>query len=445
MSFPAPIQESINSAIATRFSYEDKEVERLTHYLFRYPAKFHPPIVRALIEEYTRSDECILDPFCGSGSLLVEARVSGRHSVGTDIDPIAVFASKVKTHRFNATHLKTSCERIRLKLAKHERSKQEYELRQFTDMAERRFDEASKREKLWIPSIPNIFHWFRRYVVIDLSRIYREIQRLDAPATHRDFLLLCFASIIRGASNADPVPVSGLEVTAHMKRRDEEGRLINPFQLFYRTMNRSLCAVTEFRERSRSETRVSVFKANAFSLSSKLRSSVDAAITSPPYHNAVDYYRRHKLEMFWLGFTKTQTDRLALLPQYIGRPGVSSCPNLMLLDAKRARSALAWEKEIRKDSPTRANAFRQYVSSMLKVIDQLAHVLAKGKYAIFVVGHSSWNGHELPTADLFTELASARFRLVEQFWYPVLNRYMSYTRHNGANINKEYILVFRKR
>jgi hypothetical protein len=77
----------------------------------------------------------------------------------------------------------------------------------------------------------------------------------------------------------------------------------------------------------------------------------------------------------------------------------------MLLDAKRAQLALAWEKKIRRDSPRRATAFRQYVSSMLRVIDELGRILTSQKYAIFVVGHSAWNGHELPTADLFIELA----------------------------------------
>lgn len=77
MSFPLNTTHAEKPLTTKRFRYVDKEVERLTHYLFRYPAKFHPPIVRALIEEYTARDECVLDPFCGSGSMLVEARVSG--------------------------------------------------------------------------------------------------------------------------------------------------------------------------------------------------------------------------------------------------------------------------------------------------------------------------------------------------------------------------------
>ena len=40
---------------------------RYTHYLFRYPAKFHPPIAQALLERYTEPGDWVHDGFCGSG------------------------------------------------------------------------------------------------------------------------------------------------------------------------------------------------------------------------------------------------------------------------------------------------------------------------------------------------------------------------------------------
>jgi hypothetical protein len=60
-----------------------------------------------------------------------------------------------------------------------------------------------------VPAIPNLFHRFRRYVMVDLARIKKEITELTARKAERDFFLLCFASIIRAASNADPVPSPG--------------------------------------------------------------------------------------------------------------------------------------------------------------------------------------------------------------------------------------------
>src|SRR4051812_36391097 len=81
---------------------------RLTHYLFRYPAKFHPPVVRALIEKYTEPGDVILDPFCGSGTLLVEAATMNRRSIGLDIDPVAVAVTNAKVHRYAAHHLQAN-------------------------------------------------------------------------------------------------------------------------------------------------------------------------------------------------------------------------------------------------------------------------------------------------------------------------------------------------
>jgi len=65
-----------------------------------------------------------------------------------------------------------------------------------------------------------------------------------------------------------------------------------------------------------------------------------------------------------------------------------------------------------------------------------------GSPAVLVVGHSSWNNSKIPTTELFGEIAGSAFTLREVLWYPIKNRYMSYSRHNGADINREYVLAF---
>src|SRR5262245_2687564 len=91
-----------------RLRFDSAREARLTHYLFRYPAKFHPPVAAALIRQYTRRGDVILDPFCGSATLLVEARVLHRHGIGLDVDPVAAFIAGVKTRRIGARSLKRS-------------------------------------------------------------------------------------------------------------------------------------------------------------------------------------------------------------------------------------------------------------------------------------------------------------------------------------------------
>ena len=279
-------------------------------------------------------------------------------------------------------------------------------------------------------------------MVIDLARILEQIEQADIPGTHQAFFRLVFASIVRKSSNADPVPVSGLEVTGHMKRIDAEGRVINPFELFSNAVEKGLRAAESYWLASTPTTRVSTFQADATSLKAKLRKHIDAVITSPPYHNAVDYYRRHKLEMFWLGFTQTQDERLDLLPKYIGRPTVRKSDPI--LDRKNELGYLGaqWYERFKKVSVKRAEAFVHYMVSMKDVFDQLATVLPPSRPAVFVLGHSEWNGSKIPTSELFVEIAADSFRLKSKLWYPVKNRYMSYGRRNGASIDQEFVLIF---
>lgn len=74
----------------------------LTHDFYKYPARFSPQLVRALIGHFTEPGDVVLDPFCGGATTLVEAAAMGRRAVGLDISPLAVFLSRVKTWPLDA-------------------------------------------------------------------------------------------------------------------------------------------------------------------------------------------------------------------------------------------------------------------------------------------------------------------------------------------------------
>jgi len=63
----------------------------LTHTFYRYPARFSPEFARTAIQTFTQPGDVVLDPFMGSGTTLVEALVSGRHAIGSDINRLAYF------------------------------------------------------------------------------------------------------------------------------------------------------------------------------------------------------------------------------------------------------------------------------------------------------------------------------------------------------------------
>jgi tRNA G10 N-methylase Trm11 len=427
-----------------RMSFPAGDGERLTHYLFKYPAKFHPPVVRYLIEKYSKADQTVLDPFCGSGSLLVEAAISGRHGIGTDVDPLAVFVSTVKARRYDLPALKRAAGKVLAHLGKLARTDTAYETLQFKDIAAATAERTIRKESLRVPThLPNLYHWFRKYVLVDMGRILTYLHRSRLAETHREFFILCFASTIRAASNADPVPVSGVEVTSHMKKKDEEGRIVNPYELFARSVKRSLEDVASYQKKAKDVTLLAK-QSDVTELSKNLDQKVDTVITSPPYNIAVDYYRRHLLEMYWLGLTETPDERLAILPKYIGRDKIPYKHPYVAEGKIETPIVTRWEKEIRKVHAGRANSFKHYVVAMRKAFREIARTLKPHGRAVFVVGQSRWNGRTIPTNTLFVELAAPAMELTEHYWYPVLNRYMSYARHNGADIDKEYVLVFKK-
>ena len=76
---------------------DESPVSGYTHNFYKYPARFSPKFVRAVIETFSEPGDLVLDPFMGGGTTLVEALALGRHAVGVDISSLAVFVAQVKT------------------------------------------------------------------------------------------------------------------------------------------------------------------------------------------------------------------------------------------------------------------------------------------------------------------------------------------------------------
>ena len=79
----------------------DRETaETLTHPFHAYPARLHPATARVLVElvgDGATRTQPIVDPFCGSGTVLVEARAAGLRAIGVDLNPLAVLVARAKT------------------------------------------------------------------------------------------------------------------------------------------------------------------------------------------------------------------------------------------------------------------------------------------------------------------------------------------------------------
>jgi len=415
---------------------------KLTHYLFRFPAKFHPPVLRRLLDSFSGDGDTVLDPFCGSGTLLVESLVHNRSAIGIDVDPVAVLVTRAKSTPIDPARLRRRFAPFQKEIARLRRSASEYDRLMWDDLASKAVDRF--RGRYFIPQIPNLSHWFRTYVAIDLARLRNTI--LDAPVEPdvRRFFLVCFASIIRNSSNADPVPVSGLEVTAHMRRLDAAGRRIDPFELFERKVVREIRGMAELWERAR-DVKIQVRQGDASGGYPFVPAgSVQSIITSPPYNISVDYFRRHTLEMYWLGCVSSADERAKLAPKYLGRVGVRyrSARLRVKLDSKYLKTLIHHAEQI---SPRRARDLKHYAVSMSRALANMSRALVPGGRAVLVVGNAKWNGRTVRATRLIEDLARDQFEVTSRFSYHLKNRYMSYSRHNGANVNREYALVLQKR
>jgi len=69
----------------------------LTHWIYPYKGKFHPQMIRALLNIIgLEQGDTVLDPFIGSGTTAVEAQLLGINCIGIDVSPLCVLQSKVK-------------------------------------------------------------------------------------------------------------------------------------------------------------------------------------------------------------------------------------------------------------------------------------------------------------------------------------------------------------
>ncbi len=80
----------------TQFSFSGEDTSYLTHSLHPYPAKFPPQLPKKILEDYAIKGQTVLDPFCGSGTTLIEARIFGANAIGVDVNGLSVLLSMGK-------------------------------------------------------------------------------------------------------------------------------------------------------------------------------------------------------------------------------------------------------------------------------------------------------------------------------------------------------------
>ncbi|MEM9691195.1 MAG: hypothetical protein AAGA56_01500, partial [Myxococcota bacterium] len=95
VSGPPALRDAMVAALRARGG----EIDRLTHRMHTYPARLHPDAAKLLLEQLP--GKTVLDPFCGGGTVLVEAMAAGRTTFGRDLNPVAVLVARARTRLFD--------------------------------------------------------------------------------------------------------------------------------------------------------------------------------------------------------------------------------------------------------------------------------------------------------------------------------------------------------
>ncbi|APR82971.1 modification methylase, putative [Minicystis rosea] len=271
------------NAMAVPTSAEAEELSRAhVHGFHSYPARMHPQTARRLIEGFSRPGDTVLDPFCGSGTVLVEARLAGRGAVGVDANPLAVRLARLKTVPT------TEAQRARLIEAARE-------VQAFAD--ERRKAKAGPTKRY----APADVGMFQTHVLLELDGLRAGLDALPDAAT-REALELVLSAILTKVSRRES-DTSG---------RDVERRLAAgyPARLFVRKTEELCARLAEVAEPiGAGGRRAFVLEGDARELTGVADHSIALAVTSPPYPGNYDYLEHHAARLRWLRLPPGRFDR----------------------------------------------------------------------------------------------------------------------------------------
>ena len=387
-----------------KFSDEDRAV----HDWYRFVLSFPPHLVSDYIHRFKLNHKHrILDPFCGTGTTLVEAKKRGIPSIGIEANPMAHFASSVKTdwsvdpeallgHALQV--FSDASEELKSLGIFHEPL-----LRVLHTGTGTLMSLSSEKEKLLLKDSISPLPLHKALVLLDHLQRWRE-----SPFQNHE--RLAFAKVVLySASNLR----FGPEVGVGTIRRDA------PVLKLWLDDVRAMAADLRVMS-SLADVPAEVFLADARSLTHLLEpASVDAVITSPPYPNEKDYTRTTRIESVLLGFIKTKAD-LRALKQTLVRSNTRSVykgddDDQWIIEHEEIQ-AIAERIENRRIELGKTSGFERlyarvtklYFGGMARHLADLRTVLRPGAHLAYVVGdQASYLRVMIRTGELLADIAKS--------------------------------------
>ncbi len=354
------------------WDFKGYDTKYSTHGYHTYPAMMIPQVAHRLIEIYGKNADVVLDPFMGSGTVLVEATLFNnfKKAYGIDINPLALLIAKVKTTQIEPKKLTAAFEGLIAKINKR------------------------KNEKIEAPKFFNIELWFKPRAVKELAVIRKCIDEI-ADKDIKDFFLIAFSETVRANSNTRNgeyklyrMPETRLErfnPRPITEFRDFAFENIEKMKEYYAKRNN--CNIEILPEDTRFKTSIP-------------DNSVDLVVTSPPYGDSrttVAYGQFSRLALQWMGFEDS-------IVKNIDKSSLGGIPTKTIKSQLKSPTLNRIIEMIAAVDEKRAKDVVSFYEDLWQCILELDRITRKGAHLCFVVGNRTVKRTQIPTNRIIVEL-----------------------------------------
>lgn len=337
-----------------------------------FPARMAPEIA---LEQTSRlpPGSTVLDPMSGSGTVLRSASECGHRALGFDSDPLAVLMSRVWTTPLDTHELRGRADEL----------VQAAQALSTRDIPLPWIDKDAETQRF-------VDYWFAKSQREDLRRLSVTLRGRvgvvwDALRIALSRLIITKeprASLARDTSHSRP----------HKVIEDNE------FDVMMELL-RSAEWIARRLEKQPPQGQCQVRFGDARRLFDIAESSIDAAISSPPYLNAIDYLRGHRLSLVWFGYRlsylrRLRADAIGSERSVADSAGTSDVKELV--DAADPSGYLSGRDR---------RMVQRYALDMLAVLKELHRVLRPAGKVVLVVGNSCLRGVFVANSDLILRAA----------------------------------------
>jgi hypothetical protein len=396
-------------------SEEDAMILRMPTRLDRYPAKMVTRLADELIDRYAVGATRLLDPFCGSGAVLLSGQRNGLSVSGSDINPIAALFSKAKLNGFSPRlALALAHTLVRRARQAHDRLPVEWDARDY---------------------------WFTPATLAKYESLRGAARSL---CLHRSAngtaVLLAVALSVRLCSRADQrSPKPFISKQADLLRK---GRHFDPYVIIPSVLEELGEIYGAQGERNSWSFTLGDIVSDA-TLPTRLGKH-SHVITSPPYINAQDYFRNFKLELYIL--EGVLPFRIAdIRDRFIGTERGHLVLGISEEQIGLQEALVPQLRTMAKHSARSAAVVHRYLHDMGKAFDNIRSCVEENGTLVVVCGDNLVAGQRIRTWRILARMLTERgFSLFDTFADPIGDRLLPPKRcgHKGL-IKEEVILAFR--